>query len=238
MRRILALALGVVALIGCKSATEKQFEREQIIIAPPLEHDPTERVDLTRWWSNGTHLLRLDDNAAYSLYQGANRYARPIERGRWSKQSYALLWLEPYNTIRVEPRRVSIDKVDGKLALLLPGAKMQPMFALPGGPPPVLEDRLIGLWDGALGTLELRSNLRYSLTPSDMTEDVDRRRAYRKGAWRVADNTLILQSDIPGIDPLRLPLKVETENVTIEGPGGELSKADAQASAATAPAAQ
>src|ERR1043165_6966216 len=94
----IALALGVIVTGGCKSATEKQFEAEQIIIEPPLENDPTDPAKLARWWSNGSNLLLLDGSSAYTMFEGTNRYSKPIERGRWSQQSYAALWLEPDNT--------------------------------------------------------------------------------------------------------------------------------------------
>jgi len=211
MRCALAVILsGVVIFGGCKSSTEEQFEAEQTIIGPPMEHDPTDRVELARWWSNDSHLLRLDENAAYVLYQGTNRYTPPIERGRWAKQSYALLWLEPYNTMKVDPRRVTITKVDGKLALVLPDSK--PMFALKG-PPPVIEDQLIGAWQGPMGSLELLNDLRYTLLSS--IEPSTPGTTVCKGSWHVVDNALVLQPDKPDQKPMRLPLVLDDKQVTI-----------------------
>src|SRR5262245_19414436 len=91
---VLLIALSGM-LASCKSKQEKVREAEQLT-PMPLEFDPTEKYELAHWWSNGQQLLRLDDNAAYAVYPDANRYARPIERGRWGQVSYAVLWLEPY----------------------------------------------------------------------------------------------------------------------------------------------
>lgn len=234
LRSRFALAFAVVAMIsgGCKSSIEKQFEAEQVVISPPLEHDPTERLQLAEWWSSGTRLLRLGESAAYALFEGNNRYAQPIERGRWSQQSYALLWLEPYNTRKVEPRRVSITKIGGRLALVLPGSE-GPMFALKQ-PPAVLEDRVVGAWEGPLGALHLMDNLRYALSPTNDKPVAGSPQIYamRKGSWRLADKQLVLVSDIPGVEPLRLPLTVTDKDVTINSPGGAMTKVQPQSTAA------
>src|SRR5262245_35418629 len=144
--RVLWVALVGLGLASCESSKEGQTP--QPVISTPLELDPTEHYELSRWWYNGDELLRLDDNAGYVLFDQGNRYHTPLERGRWSQQNYASLWLEPYSRLRPERKRVEIAKLDGKLALNLP--KLKPMFAI-DRPPAVLEDRLIGGWAGQLG---------------------------------------------------------------------------------------
>lgn len=221
----LALLIGLAELLGsCKSEQEKVREVEQLTTAP-LEFDPTEKYELSRWWSNGHELLRLDDNAAYAVYPEMNRYARPLERGRWSQQSYAVLWLEPYTKIRPEPKRVSIGKLDGKIALQLP--KLEPMFPI-AKPPSVVEDRLIGTWDGVgLGELELRSDMRYTLSSADGASPLQGMPAVRggqSGRWSVSNHELILSPDAPDVQPLRLQLNVTDKDATIEGPGGAMRK--------------
>lgn len=131
MRMVLSVACVALALAGCKSKQEKREEAE-LLISTPLEFDPTEHHELARWWSNGAQHLRLDETASYALFDVANAYQAPIERGRWSRTSYAALWLEPYTTREPEPRRVSITKLEGRLALIPPGLK--PMVALDGPP--------------------------------------------------------------------------------------------------------
>lgn len=236
MRIMLAYMLVTTTVLagGCKSATDKQFEREQVLIQPALEHDPTNPIELVQWWSNSDQLLRLDDDAAYMLFDGHNRFSRPAEQGRWSQQSYAMMWLEPYTTRTVEPRRVSITKIDGRAALVIPGK--QPMYALPGGPPTVLEDRMVGEWAGAMGSLQLSSDLRFLLAPAtDASGDaaLPQIRAMQKGSWRIADQQLMLHSDIPGIDPLVMPLTVNESAVTISAPGGTMNKVNAAATGGT-----
>jgi hypothetical protein len=227
MRYVTAISIGCAATLmlmlgGCRTDRQKQMEADQIIVGVPLEHDPTERFELPRWWSNGTHLLRLDANAAYTLHQGTNRYSRPLERGRWSQQSYAVLWLEPYDTIKVEPRRVSITKIDGRLALIVP--KLEPMIAL-SQPPQVLEDQVIGLWEGPMGALHLTSDLRYVLTPNEGDgERAIRLGSFRKGRWRIVNEQLVLHSDIPGVEPLVLPVLSDGPEASISAPGGPLTK--------------
>jgi hypothetical protein len=239
-RSVLSVVACTIALTlwgGCKSSIEKQFEAEQIVISPPLDHDPTDNAQLAQWWASEKRLLRLEESAAYSLFEGTNRYALPVERGRWSQHSYAALWLEPYNTMRVQPRRVSISKINGRLALTLPGGGA-PLFALQH-PPVVLEDRVIGMWDGPLGALQLMDNLRYSLSPrsDDGVAGAPHIYAMRKGNWKIADTQLVLLSDIPGVEPLRLPLTVNEKSVTISAPGGTMTRAQPQSTVA-APASE
>jgi len=225
MRLTMTVICTAAALLtGCKSdePRERQADRP---IAAPLELDPTEHVALAHWWSNGKQLLHLDDSAFYSLHEGLNRYNAPIERGRWAQQSYAALWLEPYTTAQAQRMRVTITKIDGKLALVLP--KAEPMFALER-PPATLEDRLIGKWNGAIGTLRLNDDMRYTLasaagaTASKSTPAV---RGSHVGYWSIINQQLVLQPDGPGDEPLRLPLTVEKDRVMIDAPGGAMTLA-------------
>ncbi len=138
MIRIALVMLTVVAVAGCKSKEYKQQEAEALM-STPLEFDPTERErDLNGWWSNGKQYVRLDESAAYAIYDAANAYEWPTERGRWGRTSYAVMWLEPYNTPQPEAKRVSITKIRGKLALVPPG--MEPLFESEE-PPTVLRGR-------------------------------------------------------------------------------------------------
>lgn len=219
MRCMLMIALATALMGGCKSDSRKQLEAEAALIPTPLEHDPTHRIELARWWSNGNELLRLDPNAAYALYDSQNRYDAPIERGRWSQPSYAVVWLEPYNTITVDPRRVSITRINGRLALVIPDH--EPMFGL-DRPPAVLEDRLVGEWRGEFGTLFLTSDMRFTLTPTE-PDDADPIFVNRQGRWRIAGDHLLLRPDLAGAQPMRWPIEIEDEQITISAPRGELT---------------
>ena len=118
------------SLGACESGPEE--EPQPIVVRSPLEHDPLDHIEIGPWWSNGSVLLRLDDDGHYVLYRGMNRYRAARGRGRWSQPSYAVMWLEPYDTIEPERVRVSISRVRGELALTLP--RQAPMFAIAGPP--------------------------------------------------------------------------------------------------------
>jgi hypothetical protein len=215
------LAIAMFCLLGCGSGKDR--EQPEIMVSTPLEFDPTEQYELSRWWSNGTQLLRLDENAGYELFSTPNRYNKPVERGRWDQQSYAVLWLEPYSKLASQRKRVSITKRDGRLALLLP--KLKPMFAIES-PPAVIEDRLIGTWQGPIGELTLQSDLRYTLRP-DHDDDGANQPAIRgveNGRWIVAASQLLLQPDAPGLQATRMSLTIDPKKVVINAPGGALSR--------------
>ena len=119
--------LGVLLMMPLAACEPEYFREPEPVVSKPLAFDPTEEYELGPWWSNGTQILRLDHDAAYTLYSAQNRYRQPIEQGRWYQQSYAVMWLEPYGGLKPDRSRVSIQKIDGKIALVLP--KLKPMFA-------------------------------------------------------------------------------------------------------------
>jgi hypothetical protein len=125
LMRWLLLAIGMlVFLLGCEP---RHFRETEPVVSTPLPLDPTEEYELSRWWSNGTQILRLDRDAGYVIYSAENKYQEPVEQGRWYQQSYAVMWLEPYGGLKPHRERVSIEKIQGKIALVLP--KLKPMFA-------------------------------------------------------------------------------------------------------------
>jgi hypothetical protein len=193
------LVLLALILAGCGSSSDNG--QPQPVISTPLELDPTEHYELSRWWFNGRELLRLDQNAGYALFDNGNRYRTPLERGRWDQQNYATLWLEPYSRQSPQRRRVGIEKIDG-------------------------EDRLIGRWTGPMGTLELANNSRYSLAaavaPSGASTVV---RTSSRGHWTIEGETLVLHADTPGVDPERWPMRVDDKQVVIRGRNGEFTQA-------------
>jgi hypothetical protein len=230
---IVKLISSALILTSFSACEKQQREHTQVVAvgATPLELDPLDHVELSRWWSNGKQLLQLDDDGSYKLYEGQNRYATPVERGRWSQQSYAVLWLEPYNTRRAERNRVGITKVDGRLAVVLP--KGQSMLAI-AAPPAVIEDRLIGRWSSApgasqkFGVLRLGSDGRYALTPAAGVANQPIARAGQSGAWKVRGDEIILQSDAAASDGdlVRFPFVISDQRVTINTPSGPLVPAD------------
>jgi hypothetical protein len=96
-------------------------------------------------------------------------------------------------------------------------------------PPPVMEDRLIGTWEGGgLGQLELRSDMRYALAAADGAsprQGIPAVRGGQNGRWSVSNHELVLTPDAPDAQPMRLQLNVADEkNATIEAPGGAMRK--------------
>src|SRR5687767_11356489 len=138
MKSLLSVAVLVANFVVCIGCESRHMRDPEPMVSTPLEFDPTEQFELSRWWSNGKQLLRLESNASYALYPDQNRYRLPLERGRWSQQSYAVLWLEPYTQRELVRQRVGITKIDKKFALVVP--KYKPMFAIKS-PPEVTEDR-------------------------------------------------------------------------------------------------
>jgi len=214
---LLAL-ISLTLITSCQSEQEKR-EAELAAIPTPLAHDPTDEIELARWWTNGTHLLRLEDNAYYALYRGNNRYAIPLERGRWVKPSYAVLMFEPYDSRNAERIRVAISRLDGELTLTIP--KLQPMKAI-DRPPTVTEDRLLGAWEGDIGVLRLNSNGTYSLTPSASTANQPAIVAGHDGTWSVVGGDITLTPRTPGMKVIRMPYTVTGDAASITSPEGPL----------------
>jgi hypothetical protein len=204
--------LGMLVGVGCES---KHMRDPEPIVSTPLEFDPTEHYELSRWWTNGTQMLRLDNNAGYALYADQNRYRTPTQKGRWSQQSYAVLWLEPYTQREPERLRVGISKINGKLALTVP--KYKSMYAIKN-PPEVTEDRLFGTWQSQAGRLRLGSDMRYSFSPIANDGNSTNMRTGENGNWSIAGDRIILQPNVPGRDAIRLNMIIEEKRVTISGP--------------------
>lgn len=221
MKMLLLAALGLMVLLqgGCEA---RHMREPEPIVSTPLVFDPTEHYELSKWWSNGTQLLRLNDDASYLLYRDQNRYRAPVQRGRWSQQSYAVLWLEPYTQRAPVRQRVTITKRDGTLAVVVPGF---PMMRAIKNPPEVTEDRLFGIWEGSGGRLRLRNDMRYSFAPIS-TEGVSSpiTRSGQNGSWLVNEDRLVLQPDLPGADPLRLDLRIEESKIAISSADGDFAR--------------
>ena len=234
-----------LALPACKSKAQKE-EEASWRMDTPLPHDPTDKFELGPWWSNGRQLLNLQTDGFYALYDNNNRYSKPLERGRWSQQSYAVLWLEPYSQRSQPPTRVGITKMDDRLALALP--KFKPMFALAAAPA-VNEDTLIGDWQGPMGSLRLNADMTYTFTPSSggvrggmgSAGGAGTIIASHSGRWRLGKDLVMLTPTTPSIAPLMLKVhaappaatqpqggaKPSATEPVLEGLGGELVKVKA-----------
>lgn len=219
MRNTLAIVI-CLSLLGC--VTEPEVLEDDFVspavMSTPLELDPTEEISIGRWWTNGRELLRLDADAGFKLYSTLNRYHKPRERGRWTQQSYALLWLEPYSLLPHERVRVRINKINSELALNIP--KLDPFFAIEE-PPAVTEDAMFGMWYGPLGALGLTNAMRYSFTP-DSVQTAPIVIVGHKGSWRLSGSDIIkLMPDTMGLGPYRLQLVDADDRLLLVTPEGD-----------------
>ena len=220
MRIIVAIMCGLCVLILCAPGCDsKKQRREESMIQTPLVLDPTEPIELSRWWSNGQELLLLDVDGAYSILQGPGRTSAELQRGRWSQQNYATLWLEPYSAQSTDRVRVTITKRgNGSLALLVPRfADFTPIAS----PPVTLEDRVIGKWLGSMGELRVMANRRYELVPAARPDDADRGLPplIQRGTWSIAGNDLSLQPDTRGAAAMNLAIVVDQNHIALNAPG-------------------
>jgi len=209
--RCTLLLLICFLLPGCESTEDLM---PPPVVHTPLALDPLEEYELGQWWTNGRQMLRLDDIGFYTLYGEMNRYHKPVQRGKWSRQSYAVLWLEPYEELKTEWIRVQVSRIEGRIALTIP--KMQPMFSTER-PPPVMEDNLLGQWTSDKGTLFVSGNLRYTFTPASMDIDHPGIVAGHRGAWRLDDDRLLLTPDPPNMGPFEFRLEEEAEALRLRG---------------------
>ena len=198
-------------LLGCESTEDLM---PPLVVHTPLALDPMEDYELGQWWTNGREMLRLDETGFYALYGEMNRYRPPGQRGKWWQQSYAVLWLEPYEALRTEWIRVQISKIDDRLALTIP--KHEPMFVLER-PPMVMEDNLLGQWTSEKGTLFISGTLRYTLTPARVEIDERAMIAGHRGTWRLADDRLLLTPDPPNMGPFEFQLEGEDDELRLRG---------------------
>ena len=225
--RSVAVAVLMVPLVAAGCSSKEKEEAEPFPVSQPLAFDPTEQYELAAWWSNGEQLLFLGKGGFYAIYEGNNRYRAPVERGRWWQHSYAALWLEPYQELDAEATRVGISKVEGELVITVRGGS-RPMSPL-DGPPQVVEDRLIGVWQGALGRLRLDSDLRYTLSVPPDPQPRPAALAGHHGSWRVEGEALVLQPDSPSTLPLELALRRHDETIVLQSVEGVLRQASANA---------
>ena len=216
--RLLLTVPALLLLLGCVTTEDLM---PPVVIATPLDPDPTDRIELAEWWTNGRQMIQLKEVGTYARFNSTNRYREPAEHGKWWQQSYAVLWLEPYRERR-EVRRVGITKINGKLALTV--GKLEPMHPLEG-PPPVPEDGLVGRWQGRFGTLRLGADRRYAFSPPAPLPDRPASLAGHTGIWRLIDGTVLLQPDAPNIQPIRLRTRRDADDLVLATAVGPLRRA-------------
>jgi hypothetical protein len=231
-RIVLCVSLSL-AFTGC-ALSPAEAERERISqVNTPLPVDPSDNIEIGPWWSDGQHLLNLRADGGYSIYDRNNRYARPIDRGRWGRQNYATLWLLPYTGLEPQRVRAQVVKVDHRFGLSVPNYKT--MFAL-AAPPAVMEDQLLGAWRSEAGVLTLKADLTYVFAPNAAaTTAAGTPVVGHNGKWKLAGERITLVPTTPSVPQQSLLVQPgETSsaadaapaNPTMTGPGGQFTKAD------------
>lgn len=218
MRRNMMLIFALLVTTLLFTACNDQSVLPAPVVQTPLVLDPTEEVQIAEWWTNGKQLLHLYADGRYALHGTTNRYESAIERGRWSKGSYAVLWLEPYTT-QHERIRVGIGKVENMLVLNVPKfGVMKPVDQ----PPVVMEDRVIGIWMSDRGTLRLTQDLHFDF--SQRTNSANAGTAPTgalssnfpsQGTWRVIGRELELTPLSPAQQTIMLKVSTTGEGVSL-----------------------
>ncbi|MBL9147824.1 MAG: hypothetical protein JNM94_03940 [Phycisphaerae bacterium] len=162
-----------------------------------LKIDPEAPEPVEGWWTNGAQLLELTPEGMYRLFATQNRFEKPLEVGRWVRQNYATLWLEPYSARKEARTRIVLTKEGSSTQVTV--RKFAPMVRI-DAPPLVEEDFVIGLWLGQGGTLELKPSLRYRyVVPAKSGDERPVVIASHQGSWRLKDGRVELTPDSPSI---------------------------------------
>jgi hypothetical protein len=205
-------ARAVLALVVAASLASAAFAQEATDGAAPgaakdgapalpadtrLRIDPEAPEPVEGYWTNGAQLLELTPEGMYRLFSTQNRFEKPLEVGRWVRQNYATLWLEPYSARKEARTRIVLSKEGSSTQVTV--RKFAPMVRV-DTPPLVEEDFVIGLWLGAGGTLELKPSMRYRyVVPAKSGEDRPVVIASHQGSWRLKDGRVELTPDSPSI---------------------------------------
>ncbi|MBX3373309.1 MAG: hypothetical protein KF817_05690 [Phycisphaeraceae bacterium] len=210
-RRTASALIALASLLAACESTEKILP--PVVAQTPLSLDPTDAWEVVRWWSNGSEMIRFDENGAYALFGSMNRYHAPIEVGRWSKESYARLQLEPYQARRVEYVRVGAERLDGRIALRRP--PLAPFFAI-SRPPVVAEDALVGRWLGDAVEIDIRPDGRFRIARRVVEASALTAIARHEGAWRLDGTRLLLEPDGLGIERLVVDVAEDEDGLRLQ----------------------
>jgi hypothetical protein len=224
MRRNTALLVSFSALSILLAACNDESVLPEPVVETPLALDPSDDVQVAEWYTNGRELLHLYGDGRYALHGTMNRYETAIERGRWSKGGYAVIWLEPYTT-QHERIRVSLNKVDTMIVLNVPKhGVMKPQDQ----PPTVLEDRVIGVWMGDPGTLRLTQDLQFEFTQKPSTAGATNNRYPTQGSWRVVGHDLELRPLSPAYETVLLKVNTTGDGLALVGLEGTFRRASSR----------
>lgn len=215
-----------------------------------LDIDPTEQIDITGWWSNGTVLLHVAADGAFVKWNQPNRYRDPAQRGRWHRQTYRTFWIEPYfnpKTAGTAPPRIRCAlRRTGGVLLLDVGSALG--LAQSATPPRAPEDAHVGRWSGPGGTLDLANDGSWTMTSAPPPNSAAQPSVH-SGRWTYDGTVILLFRGEDRDAPLRCVPVVRpgspaadgtatTQVVALTTPAGELRRLPAPPPAAVkAPAA-
>jgi len=211
MAAVLSLVAAGAVVGGCSSNDRTSAGA----VSRPLPFDPTEKYELSEWWTNGQMMVRLRSDLAYEIYAGVNRYRAPIERGQWRQRNYARLEFRPYAPFAQRVEQVLLDK-DSKGNLVMIIEDMVPLGPIMS-PPEVLEDFLIGSWSDESILIDLSAQGRYSHDRLATLRPGSSGVSGHRGTWILEGLTLTLNPDPPGLPPMVFAVVVVDDSIAIEG---------------------
>ena len=176
-----------------------------------LDIDPTETISIIGWWTNGEEIMLIKQDGAFNWWGQPNRFRPPSKIGRWDRQNYRTIWLEPYvdrkNPGVMPPRiRAPMRRTDGKIFIDAGSAlNMLHVDVAPVAP----EDLYVGKWSGPGGSLILAADGRYQLESSPPSANPPSRndpallsRASHNGTWSFDGQYIRLLSDGSAQNPV------------------------------------
>lgn len=207
----LAASLTACVLSACATDSGKR----DLLADNPLPFDPMHKYVLAEWWTNGEQLIHLQPNFGYRIFADENRYGVPVERGQWSRRTYAALEFEPYDVRREGAERVVIDRLDDE-TLVMVIRDLKPFVGV-DEPPRVLEDELFGIWSNDQFRVALRSDMRYRFERVAALPPGTAGLAGHDGRWEMSQETVILQPDARGLEPILIDVVVRDDALVLDG---------------------
>ena len=233
----IATRLALCVVIGGGATTARAQHSAPAILPdhPKLDIDPTEKVAITGWWMNGTEIVLVREDGAFSWWDQPNRFRTPSKTGRWDRQNYRTFWLDPYidrKNPSAKPARLrgAMRRADGVITVTF---ESYAPFRLCDAPPAAPEDSYVGMWTGPGGTLDLRPDGTYALVSragqSDDAPPITR--AGHGGAWSYDGKYIILRATGTTKDPVICTVVDRRSEGVSEG----VSKASPSVEALTTP---
>ena len=188
------LTLGILlAVLPLGATAEAQQEAKPPRVLRTIEMDPETPQEFRGWWVAEDALILIDAGGGYQLWEGTDRFATPVEMGRWHQRNHAVVLLESYAIPRRPASRLSMW-IKGKELMAdrqKPGASLSSTaFRKVSLPPVAPEDALIGIWEGPGGELHLNPDLSYLWRAPADAPAIPASLASQRGEWSFRNNQL------------------------------------------------